>query len=138
MSVVGSLQLIFLLVTIAIAAAICGFIASAVTLRNKRRARLYFVLGVLTGLMAAAITRGRHRLLSAFGTRRLLLVPTCRFSAVLKAPVRALRLVSFQPSWAIPAARNRTKTCTDAGGRPRDFGADVLRLATRRDQHGTR
>jgi hypothetical protein len=39
-------------------------------LRKKRRARGYFVLGVLTGMMAATITRGRHRKLSAFGVVR--------------------------------------------------------------------
>jgi uncharacterized membrane protein YeaQ/YmgE (transglycosylase-associated protein family) len=48
--------------------AMCGFIASAVVLRNKRRARGYFVLGVLTGLVAATIGRRRYRKLTAFGT----------------------------------------------------------------------
>jgi hypothetical protein len=139
MGVVGSLQQVVLLVTIAVAAALCGFIASAVSLRNKRRARGYFVLGVLTGLIAATITRRRYRrLASAVGARRLILFPTCTLPGVLNALERAIRLVSFQSSRAIPAARNRAKTCTDAGGRRRDFGADVLRLATRRDQHGTR
>src|SRR6187200_1804227 len=66
MSAVGSLHLI-LLVAIAGAAALCGFITSAVMLRNKRRARGYFILGVLTGWMAGAITHGRYRKLSTFG-----------------------------------------------------------------------
>ena len=66
MSAAGPLQLI-LLVAFAGTGAMCGFIASVVILRNKRRARGYFILGVLTGLMAAAITRGRHPKLSAFG-----------------------------------------------------------------------
>jgi hypothetical protein len=61
MSAAGPLQLILLVVI----AAVGGFIASAVILRNKRRARGYFILGVLTGLMAATITRGRYRQLSA-------------------------------------------------------------------------
>ncbi len=66
MTAVGSLQLI-LLVAIAGTAAMCGFLAAAVILRKKRRARGYFVLGVLIGLSAAAITRGRYRKLSALG-----------------------------------------------------------------------
>lgn len=64
MSALGSLQLVLLVVT-AGAAGMCGFIASAVILRKKRRARGYFVLGILTGFAAAAITRGRFRRLSA-------------------------------------------------------------------------
>ena len=63
-SAAGSLQLV-LLVAFAGTGAISGFIASAVILRNKRRARGYFILGVLTGLTAAALTQGRHRKLSA-------------------------------------------------------------------------
>jgi hypothetical protein len=58
MSAAGQL---ILLVAIAGTGAMCGFIASAVILRNKRRARGYFILGVLTGMTAAAITRGRYR-----------------------------------------------------------------------------
>ena len=65
MSAAGPLQLI-LLVAFG-TGAMCGFIASAVSLRNKRRARGYFILGVLTGLTAAALTDGRYRKLSAFG-----------------------------------------------------------------------
>ena len=60
----GSLEpthLIALLVAVAIIAAICGFIASAVARRNKRRARGFFLLGFFCGLMAGAILRGRRR-----------------------------------------------------------------------------
>ena len=66
MSAAGPLQLI-LLVAFSGTGAMCGFIASAVILRNKRHARGYFALGVLTGLMAATIGRRRYRKLSAFG-----------------------------------------------------------------------
>jgi hypothetical protein len=59
MYAVGPLQLL-LLVAIAGAGAMCGFVASVVILRNRRRARAYFILGVLTGWLAAT-TRGRHR-----------------------------------------------------------------------------
>jgi hypothetical protein len=59
MHAVGLLQLL-LLVAIAGVGAICGFVASVVILRKKRRARAYFVLGVLTGWFAAARRHGRQ------------------------------------------------------------------------------
>src|SRR5262245_915633 len=65
MSAVGSLQ-VLLLVAVAGAGAICGFLASMMIRRNKRRVRGYFILGVLTGWLAAAMTHGRHRQLSLF------------------------------------------------------------------------
>ena len=64
MSAAGPLQLL-LLTAIAGTAAMCGFLASAWILRKKRRARGYFILGVLTGLTAATVTRGRYRKLGA-------------------------------------------------------------------------
>ena len=66
----GSLEpthLIFVLFAVAIIGAICGFIASAVARRNKRRARGFFLLGFFCGLMAGAIQRGRRRGLNALG-----------------------------------------------------------------------
>jgi hypothetical protein len=66
MSAAGPVQLI-LLAAFAGTGALCGFIAAAVMLTNKRRARGYFILGVLTGLTAAALTHGRYRKLSAVG-----------------------------------------------------------------------
>jgi hypothetical protein len=68
MSAASPLQVI-LLVAIACAGAVGGFIACAVTLRKKRRARGYFVIGVLTGLMAAAIGRRRSRRLVVVAAR---------------------------------------------------------------------
>ena len=62
---VGPLQLL-LLVAIAGAGAMCGFVASVAVLRNKRRARGCFLLGVLTGWLAAAMTHGMHRQLGLF------------------------------------------------------------------------
>src|ERR1700686_5502030 len=61
MGTLGPTHLIALLVAVAIIAAICGFIASAVARRNKRRARGFFLLGFFCGLMAGAILRGRRR-----------------------------------------------------------------------------
>jgi hypothetical protein len=84
MSAAGPLQLL-LLAAIAGTGALCGFLAAAVILRKKRRARGYFALGVLAGLTAAAVTRGRYRKLTTFRalTRRLPVVvpaPTARSS----------------------------------------------------------
>ena len=63
----GPTQLISLLLAVTIIAAICGFIASAVARRNKRRARGFFLLGFFCGFMAGAILRGRRRALNALG-----------------------------------------------------------------------
>lgn len=60
MYAVGPLQLL-LLVAIAGAGATGGFVASVVILRKRRRARAYFILGVLTGWLTAAMTHGRYR-----------------------------------------------------------------------------
>jgi hypothetical protein len=60
MGATGPLQVV-LFVAVAVVAASCGFLISTVRLRKKRRARVYFVLGVVTGLVAAAVPRGRFR-----------------------------------------------------------------------------
>jgi hypothetical protein len=52
MGSLGPTHLISLLLAVAIIAATCGFIASAVVRRNKRRARGFFLLGFFCGLMA--------------------------------------------------------------------------------------
>ena len=65
MGSLGPTHLILLLLAVAIIAAICGFTASAV--RNKRRARGFFLLGFFSGWMAGAILRGRHQCLNALG-----------------------------------------------------------------------
>ena len=65
MGSLGPTHLISLLLAVAIIAATCGFIASAVVRRNKRRARGFFLLGFFCGLMAGAILRGRRRGLNA-------------------------------------------------------------------------
>jgi len=67
MGSLGPTHLISLLLAVAIIAAICGFIASAVARRNKRRARGLFLLGFFCGWMAGAILRGRHQGLNALG-----------------------------------------------------------------------
>jgi uncharacterized membrane protein YeaQ/YmgE (transglycosylase-associated protein family) len=67
MGSLGPTHLISLLLAVAIIAAICGFIASAVVRRNKRRARGFFLLGFFCGLVSGAILRGRRRGLNALG-----------------------------------------------------------------------
>jgi hypothetical protein len=52
---------IALLLAVGIIAAICGFIASALALGNKRRARGFFAVGFFCGLMVGAILHGRRR-----------------------------------------------------------------------------
>jgi hypothetical protein len=85
MTAAGPLHVLLLAVS-AGAGALCGFLAAAVVLRKKRRARGYFVLGVLAGVTAAAVARGRYRKLYALSAlaRRLPVVvaaPTARSSA---------------------------------------------------------
>jgi hypothetical protein len=58
MGSLGPTHLISLLLAVAIIAATCGFFASAVVRRNKRRARGFFLLGFFCGLMAGAILPG--------------------------------------------------------------------------------
>jgi uncharacterized membrane protein YeaQ/YmgE (transglycosylase-associated protein family) len=67
MGSLGPTHLISLLLAVAIIAATCGFIASAVVRRNQRRSRGFFFLGFFCGLMAGAILRGRRRGLNALG-----------------------------------------------------------------------
>ena len=91
MSAAGPLQLL-LLAAIAGTGAMCGFLAAAVVLRKKKRARGYFVLGVLAGVTAAVVTRGRYRKLGALNSlargfaRQLpvVAVPTARSSAPIR------------------------------------------------------
>jgi uncharacterized membrane protein YeaQ/YmgE (transglycosylase-associated protein family) len=78
----GPTQLISLLLAVAIIAATCGFIASAVARRNKRRARGFFVLGFVCGLIAGPIVR-RSRGLNALGA-----VARCTDARLLSAGKR--------------------------------------------------
>lgn len=57
----GPMYMIALLLAVAIIGAISGFIASAAVLRKRRRARRYFVLGLLCGLTTGAMLRRRRR-----------------------------------------------------------------------------
>ncbi|MBB3605950.1 hypothetical protein FHT40_005639 [Mycolicibacterium sp. BK556] len=57
MDAVGAVS--YVLIGVAALAALGGYIAGVVRQRNKRRVRGYFALGVVTGFMAAVITRRR-------------------------------------------------------------------------------
>ena len=69
MGSIGPTHLISLLIALAIIAAICGFLATAVVRRNKRRTRGFFLLGFFCGLMAGAILHGRRRGTDRFAAR---------------------------------------------------------------------
>jgi uncharacterized membrane protein YeaQ/YmgE (transglycosylase-associated protein family) len=67
MGSLGPAHLISLLLAVALIAAACGFIASAVVRRNKRRVHSLFLLGFVCGLIAGPILRRRRRGLNALG-----------------------------------------------------------------------
>jgi len=71
MGSLGPTELISLLLAVAIIAAICGFVASTVARRNKRRARRFFLLGFFCGLTTGAILRERRRGTGRFAVRTL-------------------------------------------------------------------
>jgi hypothetical protein len=124
MHAVGSLHLL-LLVGIAGAGALCGFVASVVVLRNKRRARGYFILGVLTGWLAAVMAHRRHRKLSLFPAlaggffrpQRIIGRATSR-TVGLPLAVAAARAMSFECT----TSANNTVTCLNSA----DVAAGVI------------
>lgn len=61
MGSLGPTLMTSLLLAVALVAATCGFIASTVVQRKKRRARGFFLLGLFCGLTAGVILRGRRR-----------------------------------------------------------------------------
>jgi uncharacterized membrane protein YeaQ/YmgE (transglycosylase-associated protein family) len=99
MASLGPTHLISLLLAVAIIAVTCGFIASAVARRNKRRARGYFVLGFVCGLIAGPVLRRRRR-----GLNALAAVARCTDARLLSAGKRygtdhlAARALTFAAS----------------------------------------
>lgn len=67
MGSLGPAHLIPLLLAVAAVAAVCGFIASTVVRRNKRRARGYLLVGFCCGLLAGGLLSRRRRGLHALG-----------------------------------------------------------------------
>ncbi|GAB3231557.1 hypothetical protein [Mycolicibacterium hippocampi] len=68
MDSLGTTQLISLLLAVTVAAAMSGFFAAVVTRRPRRRTRRVFLAGVVCGVMARELVRGRRRAL-ALGSR---------------------------------------------------------------------
>lgn len=78
MGSVGPMDLIFLLITVAVIAAVCGYVTSASERRNKRSARQFFMAGFGCGLVAGIVVKKRRqglRLLGGLGRRVALLSP---------------------------------------------------------------
>jgi hypothetical protein len=69
MGSLGTAQLISLLLAVATVAALCGFIASVHTRRNKRRTRGVFLFGVFCGVLAGRILPGRRGGAHRFASR---------------------------------------------------------------------
>ena len=67
MGSLGLAHLIPLLLAVATVAAVCGFIASTIVRRHKRRARGYLLVGFCCGLLAGGILSRRRRGLKALG-----------------------------------------------------------------------
>ena len=66
MGALGAMQLVALLLGVAVVAALCGYLGSAIARRKrtKRRARGTFLVGFLCGSVAGAILRERrHRIM---------------------------------------------------------------------------
>lgn len=61
MGALGPTVVMVLLLAVAAIASTCGYVASAVKQRNKRRTRAVFVLGFLAGSLTNAIARERRR-----------------------------------------------------------------------------
>jgi hypothetical protein len=109
MGSLGPTHLISLLLAVAFIAAMCGFIASSVARRNKRRIRGFFLLGFVCGLMAGAVLRRRRRGLNALG------------AVTRRADIRSLRVV-------IRSGTGRFAAC------PLTFAASLGRLGSWQSQ----
>ncbi len=57
----GTTQQIALLLGVAAVAALCGYLASTVARRNRRRARGYFLVGLCCGFLAGGVLRRKRR-----------------------------------------------------------------------------
>ena len=68
MGSVGPAHLLSLLLVVVIVSASCGFIGSAVSRRNKHRARKVFILGFVCGYVVGPVLRKRRRGVNALTT----------------------------------------------------------------------
>lgn len=69
MGSLGPTYLIALLLAVATVSSMCGFLASAVARRSKRRGRASFLLGCICGFLAGEVARRRRRGLTKVVTR---------------------------------------------------------------------
>jgi hypothetical protein len=60
MGLLGTTQLISLLLVVAAGAALCGFVAPTAARRKRRRTRGIFLVGFFCGLVAGGVLRGRR------------------------------------------------------------------------------
>jgi hypothetical protein len=98
----GTAHLISLLLGLVAVAALGGFAAAAVGRRNKRRARGYFIAGLICGFLAGVALRRRSRGVKAFATiaRRLNVHPP-----IVGIPRGAGRLATGALTFAASHAR---------------------------------
>ena len=75
MGSLGITQFIFLLMAVASAAALCGFVASTLTRRKKQRARRAFIVGFLFGFTAGAVVRRNWRDIGRLAARTFSTTP---------------------------------------------------------------
>jgi len=71
MGSLGPLQVISLLVAVAAAAALCGFVGSTIARRKRQRARRSFLVGFLCGFTAGVVIRRRWRDIGRLAVRAL-------------------------------------------------------------------
>jgi hypothetical protein len=71
MGSLGTTPLIVLLVSVAAAAALCGFIGSTVARRRKRHARRFFTTGFVCGFAVGVVVRRRWRDIGRLAARAL-------------------------------------------------------------------
>ena len=71
MGSLGTAQFISLLLAVALAAAMCGFITSTVVRRNKRSSRRVFLVGFFCGMTAAMVAHRRWQSTSRSVVRAL-------------------------------------------------------------------
>lgn len=71
MGSLGPMQVISLLVAVAAAAALCGFVASTIARRKRQRARRFFVVGFFCGFTAGVVVRRQWRDVGRLAVRTL-------------------------------------------------------------------
>lgn len=71
MGSLGPAQVISLLVAIAAAAALCGFLVSTIARRKRQRARRFYIVGFFCGFTAGVVVRRQWREIGRLAVRAL-------------------------------------------------------------------